>query len=51
MTLQESFEVMFVLEEEFQLGKLGMMESTGETFFSQGRGEGLALILSLCEGG
>ena len=41
--IEESFEVMFVLEEEIQLSKLGMRESMGGDFF-QGVG-GLNIVI------
>ena len=49
-TVEESFEVMFVPEEEIQqVTIVGMRESIGEDFFKWAGG--LASILSLCEGG
>ena len=36
--VKESFEVMFVPEEEIQTSKLGMRESIGGDFFFKGRG-------------
>ena len=40
------------IRQEFLNSKLGMRESMGEDFFQWGGGGGgLALILSLCEGG
>ena len=45
-----SFKKKSSISQEFLNSKLGMRESMGEDF-SRERGEGVALILSLCEGG